>query len=42
MRRFVFSFWSLNWFEMNEEKMESTEDMVILREKQNDDERKVA
>jgi len=30
MRRLVFSFWSLNWFENTEEKMERKEDMVIL------------
>tara|TARA_B110000305_G_scaffold123056_1_gene137868 strand:+ start:134 stop:262 length:129 start_codon:yes stop_codon:yes gene_type:complete len=40
MRRLVFSFWSLNWFEKNGEKMERIEDMVISREKQNEDERK--
>jgi hypothetical protein len=40
MRRLVFSFWSLNWFENTEEKMERKEDMVISGEKQNEDERK--
>ena len=30
MRRLVFSFWSLNWFENTEEKMERIEDIMIL------------